>query len=320
MARRRRNSSSGLDAWPGYVDALSTLLMVITFVLLVFVLAQAFLSVALSKRQQVLEQLNHQMAEISQMLGLEQAKNKTLELRVATLGSTLGALTSERDTLKGQLDGARKLTTDQQAQVATLDQQLEQLRAQMTAIAAALDISQKNLADRDAKIADLGLKLNVALADRVNQLKRYRSEFFGRLSEVLKNRPGIRVVGDRFVFQSEVLFPPGSADLSTQGAAELDKFASALAGIAKEIPPDVPWILRVDGHADHDPISNTRFASNWELSSARAISVVKLLIARGIPADRLAATGFADTQPLEAGHSADAYAKNRRIEMRLTDR
>ncbi|MBB3173634.1 chemotaxis protein MotB [Endobacter medicaginis] len=320
MARRRRNHGSGLDAWPGYVDALSTLLMVITFVLLVFVLAQAFLSVALSKRQQVLEQLNHQMAELSQMLGLEQAKNKSLELRVATLGTTLGTLTSERDTLRGQLDSAQKLTTDQAAQVATLDQQLDQLRAQMTAIAQALDISQKTLADRDAKIADLGNKLNIALADRVNELKRYRSEFFGKLSEVLKNRPGIRVVGDRFVFQSEVLFPPGSAELSPQGTVELDKFATALRDISKEIPADLPWILRVDGHADHDPISSTRFASNWELSAARAISVVKLLIARGIPANRLAATGFADTQPLDAGHTAEAYAKNRRIEMRLTDR
>ncbi|MGI4944123.1 MAG: peptidoglycan -binding protein, partial [Janthinobacterium lividum] len=206
------------------------------------------------------------------------------------------------------------------AQIALLNQQLAQLRTQMQQVAAALDLAAAQGRDKDAQIAALGQRLNVALAARVEELQQYRSEFFGRLRQVLAGRPGVQVVGDRFVFQSEVLFPAGAADLSTAGQDEVRALAGTLKGIIPNIPTDVSWILRVDGHADRLPVTNSGFASNWELSSERAINVVKLLIAQGIPPQHLAATAFADFQPLDPSDTPEAFARNRRIELRLTDR
>ena len=194
------------------------------------------------------------------------------------------------------------------------------MRSQLAGIAAVLEASEKSTRDKDAQIANLGSRLNAALAQKVEELQRYRSDFFGRLREVLANRPGVQVVGDRFVFQSEVLFPVGSADLSVAGWEQVKALAATLNEVSKEIPADVNWVLRVDGHADRQPVQSARFPSNWELSAERAITVVKLLIAEGVPANRLAATGFGDNQPLDAGTTNEAYAKNRRIEIRLTDR
>ena len=332
--RRRHSSRNGLDAWPGYVDALSTLLMVIIFVLLVFVLAQAFLSVALNGREHVLDRLQREMAQLTELLSLERGKTHDLGLSVATLTGQRNAAEAARTALQGQalaltaklaqedsqVQAQGKLSSDAQAQVSLLNQQLAELEKQLAAITQALDISQKDIKDRDTKIADLGSKLNLALADKVEELKRYRSEFFGRLSKVLANRPGIRVVGDRFVFQSEVLFPPGSAELSQPGSEQMRALAGTLKQIAGEIPPDVPWVLRVDGHADRQRISGSQFATNWELSAGRAITVVKLLIAEGVKPQNLAATAFSEYQPLDAGSTPEAFAKNRRIELRLTDR
>ena len=332
--RRRHGTRNGLDAWPGYVDALSTLLMVIIFVLLVFVLAQAFLSVALNGREHVLDRLQREMAQLTQLLSLERVKTHDLGLSVATLSGQRDqaeaarrglqaealALTAQVAQENSQVQAQAKLGTDAQAQVSLLNQQLAELEKQLAAITQALDISQKDVKDRDTKIADLGNKLNLALADKVEELKRYRSEFFGRLSKVLANRPGIRVVGDRFVFQSEVLFPPGSAQLSQPGAEQMRALAQTLKQIAAEIPPDVPWVLRVDGHADRQRISGTQFATNWELSAGRAITVVKLLITEGVKPQNLAATAFSEYQPLDTGTTQEAFAKNRRIELRLTDR
>ncbi len=325
--RRRHGTRNGLDAWPGYVDALSTLLMVIIFVLLVFVLAQAFLSVALNGRQHVLDRLQSEMAQLTQLLSLERVKSHDLGLSVATLRAQRGALQAQTQALGVQLaqetahaQSQAKLDSDAQAQVALLNQQLAELEKQLAAITEALDITQKDVRDRDAKISDLGNKLNLALADKVEQLKRYRSEFFGRLSQVLANRPGLRVVGDRFVFQSEVLFPPGSAELSKPGAEQMSALAGTLKQIAAEIPPDLPWVLRVDGHADRQRITGGHFATNWELSAARAITVVKLLIDQGVRPQNVAAAAFSEYQPLDPASTPEAYAKNRRIELRLTDR
>ncbi len=334
MRRRLSSSRNGLDAWPGYVDALSTLLMVIIFVLLVFVLAQAFLSVALNGRQHVLDRLQQEMAQLTELLSLERGKTHDLTLSVASLTQQRNASDAQKQALAGQaqalgatlaqqnnrLQAQSKLSADAQAQVTLLNQQLAELEKQLAAITAALDISQQDVKQRDAKIADLGNKLNIALADKVEELKRYRSEFFGRLSAVLANRPGIRIVGDRFVFQSEVLFPPGSAELSAAGAEQMRTLAQTLKGIAAEIPPDISWVLRVDGHADRQPIGGSHFATNWELSAGRAITVVKLLIAQGVPANHLAATAFSEYQPIDPGNTPEAFAKNRRIELRLTDR
>ena len=191
----------------------------------------------------------------------------------------------------------------------------------VVAVAKALDLAEERGRDKDAQIANLGQKLNAALAAKVEELQQYRSEFFGRLRSLLANRPGIQVVGDRFVFQSEVLFPVGSADLTQAGIAQMTTLAITIKDIAAEIPPDVKWILRVDGHTDPQPLKGTgQYASNWELSAGRAISVVKLLIAYGVPPEHLAATGFGEHQPFGTGDTPDAYARDRRIELRLTDR
>ena len=196
---------------------------------------------------------------------------------------------------------------------------MDQLRTQMTQVAAALDLQETAGRDKDAQIANLGTKLNAALASKVEELQRYRSEFFGRLREVLANRPGIQVVGDRFVFQSEVLFPAGSADMTPAGQDQIRALAATLKDIGRDIPPDVNWILRVDGHADRTPVGRGAF-SNWELSAQRAINVVKLLVDEGVPPNRLAATGFGEFQPLDGTDTPASYARNRRIELRLTDR
>src|SRR4051794_11134435 len=434
---RRRGATDELNPWPGYVDALSTLLMVIIFVLLVFVLAQAFLSVALTGRDRALDRLNRQVAELTDMLSLERGRAGELQLSVASLNRDLQAANTaraqltrdlagvrdeqaksqaERDALRadrdrlsarladaelqaqsalarneqlqariaetatrsdaagqetaavaGQLADARRqlakaradqeavqaeldrtvkadkatiearlgdvaklndqaralgalrdelekqvkeaaarATTEEQqrqalaaqlgdeqklgetarAQIALLNQQVTQLRAQMQQVAAALDVAEKAGRDKDVQIANLGARLNAALASKVEELQRYRSEFFGRLREGLANRPGIQIVGDRVGFPSEVLFPVGSADMTPAGQDQIRALAATLKQIAAEIPKDLNWILRVDGHADKQPLGRGQFASNWELSAQRAINVVKLLVEEGVPANR----------------------------------
>ena len=366
--RSLRRGGGELSPWPGYVDALSTLLMVIIFVLLVFVLAQAFLSVTLSGRDQALERLNRQVAALADSLALERGHAADLALSVATLTRDLAAATSARNALAGQLAAATARAgqldegraalqaerdrlaaelADSKAQLAAagrsrealqqqvtdlagrndasgqkavaLAAQIAALRAQLAQLTQALDASQAAAKEKDLQITSLGQRLNAALASKVEELQRYRSEFFGRLREVLAGRPGIQVVGDRFVFQSEVLFPSGSAELSPEGSEQIHQLAQTLRQLIPEIPPGINWILRVDGHADHQP-AHGAWTSNWELSAARAITVVKQLIADGVPASHLAATGFADYQPLDTAETPAAYARNRRIELRLTDR
>jgi chemotaxis protein MotB len=471
---RSRSGTEGLNPWPGYVDALSTLLMVIIFVLLVFVLAQAFLSVVLSGRNKALDQLNRQVTELSEMLSLERSHSADLRASLAQLNRDLAAATAARDRLSKQLaalqatvaqteaernalraerdklaaqfadaqlqaqsaatrtkelqaqlaealgranagtqqnaaltarladterrlqdaqkqleamraqmaeldktvkadketvearlselarlsqqvqaltalrdelekqaeEAAARATTEAErraaveaelanekkfsdsarAQIALLNQQVAQLRAQLQQLSAALDAAEKANQEKDVQIANLGQRLNAALAAKVEELQRYRSEFFGRLRDVLANQKGIQIVGDRFVIQSEVLFPVGSAELTPAGVAEINALAGTLRNIIAEIPKDVPWMLRVDGHADRQPVVGGTFASNWELSAQRAINVVKLLIVEGIPPNHLAATAFAEFQPIAPGDTPEDYAKNRRIEFRLTDR
>src|SRR5690606_20472263 len=169
------------------------------------------------------------------------------------------------------------------------------------------------------QIADLGRRLNLALAQRVQDLSRYRSDFFGRLREILEGRADVRIVGDRFVFQSEVLFDPGEADISPEGIPDLESFATAIKQLETEIPADVNWVLRIDGHTDKRPISNAQFPSNWELSAARAISVAKYLISQGVAPNRLVAAGFGEFSPIDTGDTEEAYRRNRRIEFKLTE-
>ncbi|MDE1969510.1 MAG: peptidoglycan -binding protein, partial [Alphaproteobacteria bacterium] len=210
--------------------------------------------------------------------------------------------------------GKAQTTVDQ------LNQQLLALRQQLAQIAAALDASEAKSKQQQVQITDLGNRLNQALATKVAELAKYRSEFFGRLRAILASRKDIRIVGDRFVFQSDVLFDTASAELTPAAQTQLASVAQALKQLSSEIPNTIDWVLEIDGHTDARPIHTAEFPSNWELSSARAQSVVRFLIAQGIPPNRLVAAGFGQYTPIAAGNTDADYAQNRRIELKLTER
>jgi chemotaxis protein MotB len=401
LGRRR---SREINVWPGFVDALTSLIIAIVFVLLIFTIAQFTLSEALSGRDEALKQLNRRISELAEMLSLERKTNADLQLSISqlsaelqssvlkrdTLAGRLSEITAERDKLseqlaaiKGTAQGAaseaeslktqladalkalqaekgsadekarelaqleqeiailkslredleskleqsqqsvtteKQVSSEAQRQVDLLNRQLLALRDQLSQIEQALEVAEQANKNKDVQIADLGKRLNLALAGKVEELARYRSEFFGKLRQILGERPDIRIVGDRFVFQSEVLFPIGSADIQADGAAKLRQLAATLKQITPEIPKDIFWILEIDGYTDKRPISTARYPSNWELSTARAVAVVKLLVQEGIPAEHLAAAGYGEFQSVEQGQNEQAYAKNRRIELKLTQR
>jgi chemotaxis protein MotB len=339
---RARHRAPRNEFWPAFVDVMTNLLLVFVFLLSIFALVQFFLSQEISGRDTVLNRLNAQIAELTELLALERASSSESSESLSALQANLAAAQSERDRLRGLLDSRADadtsaddriaaLTGDLQAeqqisqralsQVELLNQQISALRRQISALEVALDASEGRDRESQTKIADLGRRLNVALAQRVQELARYRSDFFGRLREILGDRPDIRIVGDRFVFQSEVFFATGSDEISQAGLSELDALAEAVLELEREIPEDIPWVLRVDGHTDKQPLAGTgRFRTNWELSAGRAISVVRFLIEKGIPAERLVAAGFGEFQPIDEGETNDAFAKNRRIELKLTER
>ncbi len=337
MSRLRREST---NYWPGFVDALSSLLLVIMFLLSIFVLAQFFLGQEILGKDTVLSRLNSQIAELTELLQLERANSSDLESTIASLSATLASAETERDSLKTQLAGiggglgekdstiaklnskllaAEEISDEATAQITLLNQQLAALRTQISALEQALEASESRDSESRTKIADLGRRLNLALAQRVQDLSRYRSDFFGRLRQVLEGRADVRVVGDRFVFQSEVLFPAGQATISVEGAKEIQALGQAILELEKEIPPEINWVLRIDGHTDKRPISTPQFPSNWELSAARAIAVAKLLVAEGVSPNRLLAAGFGEYQPIDSGDTEEAYRRNRRIEFKLTE-
>lgn len=358
----RRNRHRDVDIWPGFVDALGNLLIIIIFVLLIFVLAQFFLGQTLSGREEALARLNREINELSELLNLERSANEDLRSSVSQLSqqltianarvedlseeqrqvsqqaavlqdeiaalealkADLEAQISRRDRLlaegQGALQEQERISEQARAQAALLRQQIEAMRQEMKRLADALDAAETANAAQEAQISDLGRKLNRALATKVQELQRYRSEFFGRLREILGDRADIRIEGDRFVFQSEVLFGSGSAQLSPAGEEQIARLADSLLQIARDIPQEVDWLLRVDGHTDRRPIRTAEFQSNWELSAARAISVVNYLIDQGVPPHRLAAAGFGEYQPLESGMSEETMRRNRRIELKLDQR
>ncbi|MEP9372173.1 peptidoglycan -binding protein [Mesorhizobium sp. KR1-2] len=342
MALSRRRSDRRIDYWPGFVDALSTLLLAIMFLLSVFVLAQFLLSREITGKDEVLNRLNSQINELTQLLALEKTNTQDAQDSLANLQASLSAAEAEKTRLEqlleqgsgagaaadarigalsGELDDQRQISQRALSQVELLNQQISALRKQIAALEDALQASETKDRESNTKIADLGRRLNVALAQRVQELNRYRSDFFGRLREILSDRENIRIVGDRFVFQSEVLFPVGSEVINEAGRTEMKKLADAIIELQKEIPPEINWVLRVDGHTDDRPLSgNGRYRDNWELSSARATSVVKFLIENGVPANRLVAAGFGEFQPLDAADTDEARSRNRRIELKLTER
>lgn len=337
-SRSRRRVEA--NYWPGFVDALSSLLLVIIFLLSLFMLTQFFLGQEIQGRDTALSRLNSQIAELTELLQLERANSDDLTSQLATLTATLATADAQNQSLTSQLSGigaglgdrddtiaglqedlisAEKLSDEANAQVTLLNQQLAALRTQIAALESALEASETRDTESRTQIADLGRRLNLALAQRVQDLSRYRSDFFGRLREILEGRADVRVVGDRFVFQSEVLFAPGQADIATEGTPQLDALADAILQLETEIPDDINWVLRIDGHTDSRPISNARFPSNWELSAARAISVAQYLVSKGVAPARLVAAGFGEFAPLDPGTTDEAFRRNRRIEFKLTE-
>ena len=420
-----RSQRRSVNIWPGFVDGLASLLLVVIFVLMVFMVAQFFLRASLTGKDEALDRLNREVSELAELLALERAANADLRINQAQLSSELQSSLAQRETLSNQLnllieereqfetllaeaeassaqseeelraayeiieadkakietqlaelailktlrdemtqqlaemeaaltrqeeaaDALRrqaedaqaeseslrariaraqsereeqvKLTDEAQSKVDLLNRQISALRQQLARLAVTLEAAEAQNAEREVQIADLGRRLNVALASKVQELSRYRSEFFGRLRAVIGSRSDIRIVGDRFVFQSELLFETGFAELGEPGKVQLRRLASTLIAITSEIPQDIDWILRIDGHTDKRPIVTSDFPSNWELSTARAISVVKFLIEQGIPRERLAATGFGEFQPLDPGEDEIAYRRNRRIEFKFTQK
>lgn len=383
MAFASRRPQRDVNIWPGFVDALTTLLLALVFLLTIFVLAQFFLGEALLGRDAALRRIQGDLSEMAELLSLERKANQELrfniaqmsqeletsvatrdelaertralgvkledterdlrgaraaeadaQAKIAGLAADIAALTALRDELEKKTAGLaakietadrnlieeRKVSESARAQVALLNRQMAALREQLARLNEALEASEKLSTEQKVQISALGSRLNAALAGKVQELSRYRSEFFGRLREVLGDHPDIRIVGDRFVFQSEVLFETGSADIGPAGAEQLGRLANLLAELARKIPPDIDWVLRIDGHTDRVPISTPRFPSNWELSSARALSVLRFLMARGVPANRLAAAGFGEYHPLDERRDEIAYRRNRRIEIKLTER
>lgn len=338
---RNRRAIRTIDYWPGFVDALSVMLLVITFLLSVYMLSQYFMSREVTGKDSVLNRLNRQIEELTSLLALERAGKADVQASLASLTATLTIDQNEKQRLQGllndsanagsaangklaqvsqDLNAQRDVAARAMAQIDILNQQIAALRRQLAAIEDALNASEQKDKQSQTQIAELGSRLNVALAQKVQELARYRSDFFGRLRGILGNRPGVRTVGDRFVFESEVLFDPGQSAINGDGRGELDKLASALVDLAREIPPEIPWIMRVDGHTDKRPINSPQFKSNWDLSASRAISVVQYLVTKGVDPTRLLAAGFGEFQPLDGGDNDDAYRKNRRIELKLTER
>jgi chemotaxis protein MotB len=340
LARSRRGDS-GMNYWPGFVDALSTLILSIIFILTVFVVVQFYLQQEVAGKDTALNRLNAQIAELTDLLSMEKSGKASAEDMLAQLRASLANAESDRDKYKGiaegagaglsaaqgqaselsgQLEGEKKISARALAQVEILNQQILALRRQLAAIEQSLAATEQKDKESQARIADLGSRLNLALAARVQELTKFRSDFFGKLREILGNRPDVRIVGDRFVLQSEVFFDVGKADLLPTAKTELDKVGDALTGLEKQIPADIAWVLRVDGHTDVRPISGGAFKSNWDLSAARAIAVVQYLISKGVSPQHLVAAGFGEFQPIDVAKTEDAYKRNRRIEFKLTER
>lgn len=398
MAAISHRRSGGADyTWPGYVDALTTLLMVLVFLLSVFSVAQFTLSDALSNKDTAIDSLNRQIGALAEQLAIEKRSTQTLQKDIEQLTLQIGQARAERDRLSADLAAQRrtsdtlkverdqlserltsmlaerdrlaaalqentkvaaakaadlekeierqrleltrlaaslaaannekgklfqdlteeqKLAAEEKAKVVRMTAELNALREELTKLNVVLEAADAKAKEQQAQIVDLGRQLNRALASKVEELARYRSEFFGKLREALAGQRDVQIVGDRFVFQSEVLFPSGSAELQPAGARQLARVAQRLIEISASIPKDINWVLQVDGHTDNKPINTRAFPSNWELSAARAIAVVKFLHSEGIPNERLAAAGYGEYQPLSIIDSA----RNRRIELKLTNR
>lgn len=340
LSRHRRSSASG-DYWPGFVDAMATLLLVMTFLLSIFMIAQYFVTQESSGKDNALARLTRQIAQLTELLSLEKGQSKSLKDELAALQASLAGAEAENQRLSGavdlgtsqagdaegrvkvltsELEGQKEISSEALARVEILNQQMLSLRRQIASLQAALDQSEQKENESQTRIEDLGKRLNVALARKVQELSRYRSDFFGRLRDILGDRDDVKIVGDRFVFQSEVLFPAASASLTQEGVGALEPLARAIRQLSTQIPDDIDWVLQIDGHTDKNPINSPVFPSNWELSFGRALSVLRVFSAEGVPSKRLVAAGFGEFRPIDTGDSREALQRNRRIELKLTTR
>lgn len=334
-----------INIWPGFVDALAALLMVIIFLLLIFSVGQFYLSDALSGKEKTLIKLDRQVAELAELLSLEKSTSADFEDKIDILTSQLAAKDKNIEILKSDVDllmemreqleedvaklsiklkaGDESLQKEKAvsakslAQIELLNRQVKALRVQLGSVSKALGLDIDTESESVEKLAE---RLNLALAEKAQELARYRSDFFGRLREVLGENPNIQIVGDRFVLQSELLFESGSAELGEKGKSQVKKLSQTLNKVAANIPSDIEWIVRIDGHTDRRPINTEKYPSNWELSTARALAIVRYMVTQAVPAKRLAATGFGEFHPLDKSKTLEAFAKNRRIEIKLTSR
>lgn len=352
---RRFRNPHGYNFWPSFVDALSTLLIVVLFFLLLFVLAHFFMGRNLDTKNSEIMTLNDRLSALSaelsaerkttqhltrsladqeaaaallneELTGLKAAQKDSLA-QIALLEQDVKALSERKKELEKEtaaksrdLKKERRISQEAKTHLALLTAKTEELAKELSKLSAALDKAEEKEKAQNAQIVDLGKKLNRALAQKASELAFYRSDFFGTLRKVLEDREDIRIEGDRFVFQSELFFKSGSADLEEKGKKQLKILAKTLKEIAPKIPKNIPWILRVDGHTDNIPIRNEIYSSNWQLSANRAIAVVQFLIEQGVPAKSLAAAGFGEFQPIDRANTSAARRKNRRIEFKLTDR
>lgn len=272
----------------------------------------------LRRELEALAGVESELARSEERAGALEQERAGLEARLQEMLAAASAARVRLLEAEGDLEAERELSEAARAQAALLNRQIADLRARLASLNAALEQAEKEAEEKEIQIAELGSRLNAALATRVNELARYRSEFFGRLREVLGEREEVRIVGDRFVFQSEVLFGSGSAEIGPAGQTEVRGLSQVLLEVARQIPGDVPWVLQVEGHTDAQPIATNEFPSNWELSLARANAVARLLRESGIPPGKLSVAGFAEFQPIATGDDPDSYRRNRRIELKLT--
>lgn len=343
MARRGRRTE-GANIWPGFVDGLSTLLLVMMFVLSIFLVAQVYLGKELEGKNQEIASLSDELSSLAAQLGLLRTENSELRTRVTLLETTIAEKDETIAGLRGEIDAKdaqiatlgtaiaasaeelereKALTEDQKSEIATLNAQLAALRDQLRSLQEALDAAEAKDKEQEAQIENLSSRLNAALAQKVQELQEVRSRFFEALREALGDRTDVKVVGDRFIFESDILFGSCSDVIAEEGKGELNKFAEVLLEIRDDIPDEIAWVVRVDGHADQQALSpacRQKFRSNWHLSTSRAVAVVRYLASRGVPENRLMAAGFGENQPLVQGLSSTSLSQNRRIEFKLTER
>lgn len=320
MVARRIRKEKSYNYWPSFVDVLSTLLIVILFMLLVFILAHFFLGRNLNSKNSQIDVLQKKIYLLGSELSLERRTAADLSERLKNESKKARDAAQENDRLTRRISELTADVDGAKNEALYLSAQAESLKAELARLSGLLAQSEALSKAQEAQIVDLGKKLNRALAQKVSELAYYRSDFFGRLRKILQDNDNVEIVGDRFVFQSELFFKSGSAQLERDGKRRLDALAKVLLEISAQIPENINWIVRIDGHTDNVPVHNDKFGSNWELSSARALSVVYYLKEKGVPEKRMVAAGFGEFHPIAKGNSPKARRKNRRIEFKLTEK